>query len=140
MIYGQVDLDCGPVSTWKYMFIEFGKKNHANSKNCHNILLYVPFSWINTNVKSIFTSYKKLSPISLEFQQYIFPDLNIYFKKFDIVRRNYADSTLFFLSGPIKTALSCGVWKRPCPNLEEVSMNFNLMSSNAFLLVCVKSD
>ena len=50
----------------------------------------------------------------------------------------YASCSLFFFNGPINTALSWGVWKRPCPNLDEVSINFNLISSNAFLLVWVR--
>ena len=52
----------------------------------------------------------------------------------------YSVCSLFFFSGPINTALSWGVWKRPWPNLEDVSINFNLISSNAFRFVCTKRD
>ena len=49
-------------------------------------------------------------------------------------------SFLSFLRGPMKAALSWGVWKRPCPNLLLVSMNFRLIFSRARFLVWVSRD
>ncbi len=40
----------------------------------------------------------------------------------------------------MKAILSCGVWKRPWPNLELVSMNLSLIFSRAFLLVWTRRD
>ena len=37
-------------------------------------------------------------------------------------------------------AFSSGVWKRPWPNFDEVSMNLRVTSSTALRLVCSKSD
>ena len=44
---------------------------------------------------------------------------------------------LSFLVGPINEALSAGVWKRPWPNLDEVSMNFSSIFSRATRLALV---
>merc|ERR1740128_1200610 len=49
-------------------------------------------------------------------------------------------SFLSFLRGPMNAALSWGVWKRPWPNLEEVSMNFKLTFSKYLFLVWVRRD
>ena len=49
-------------------------------------------------------------------------------------------SFLSFLRGPMKDALSCGVWKRPCPNFELVSMNLRLIFSRYLFLVWVNRD
>ena len=40
---------------------------------------------------------------------------------------------------PKTLAFSSAVWKRPCPNLDDVSMNLILTSSRAFRLVCGSS-
>ena len=45
-----------------------------------------------------------------------------------------------FLRGPMKAILSLGVWNRPWPILELVSMNLSLICSKAFLLVWTKRD
>ena len=47
---------------------------------------------------------------------------------------------LSFLRGPMKAALSAGVWKRPWPNLEEVSMNLSETFSVNRLAVRVVRD
>lgn len=48
--------------------------------------------------------------------------------------------TLSFFNRPIKFFFSWSCWNRPCPNLEEVSMNFKVIFSRAFLLVCANND
>lgn len=45
-----------------------------------------------------------------------------------------------FLSWPMNAALSAAVWKRPWPNLEDVSMNLSLIFSSAFLFVWTSRD
>merc|ERR1719228_964276 len=49
-------------------------------------------------------------------------------------------SFLSFFRGPMNAALSCGVWKRPWPNLELVSMNFRDTFSMYLFLVWVRRD
>lgn len=53
-----------------------------------------------------------------------------------------ADSSfsLSFLKVPMKEFLSSGVWKRPWPNLDDVSMNLRLIFSKAAFLVCTLKD
>ena len=48
-----------------------------------------------------------------------------------------AAGVLDFLVGPINCALSAGVWKRPCPNFDDVSMNFSSIFSKATRLALV---
>lgn len=48
--------------------------------------------------------------------------------------------TRSFLSCPMKDALSAAVWKRPCPNLELVSINLRLIFSRAARFVWTSSD
>lgn len=47
---------------------------------------------------------------------------------------------LSFFIGPMNAALSATVWKRPWPNLDEVSMNFKLILSKAARFVCTNKD
>ena len=50
----------------------------------------------------------------------------------------YIYNTTYALRRPKILAFSSLVWKRPCPNLEEVSINLTVTSSKADLLVCGK--
>lgn len=45
-----------------------------------------------------------------------------------------------FLSRPMKALFSAGCWKRPWPNLDEVSMNLSSIFSNAARLVWTSND
>ena len=49
-------------------------------------------------------------------------------------------SFLSFLRGPMKATLSWWVWKRPCPNLLDVSMNLSAIFSRARFLVWTSRD